>query len=1246
MKKNLLILALFALSMMQGMAQKTFGNIPDLHVEGKWLVDEHGNKVVLHGVMDTPSPWFNNNRWGSVCNGSTANSCVSYFNTLFNGLANPSKGTYCNVFRLHLDCCWTNNNSVNYSYVNDKGETIKVGRTGDGEADIQHFDKSRLETYLGSVYTRIAKSAMAHGMYVVMRPPGVCPGDIYVNGDYQHYLMDVWDIVTKNDTVLKYPGQISIELANEPVRIKDANGQNENTGKTMHDFFQPIVDKIRANGFTGIIWVPGGIWQQEYKGYATNPITGYNIGYAVHDYVGWFNTSDSHYDTNATISAFQGSVPVVNTNPIIITEVDWSPESKSNGHYNESGTWVAGNYGTWATGSTSKWGKAYKGMLDHFGNISMTLSGTATYIDIDKWRNNKVLQPAFLDAMVADGFEDAYEASSGACWIWYKDYAADNTRRPYMAETRKWSADQGNGTYINPIINADFPDPDVIRVNDTYYMVSTTMYLFPGATILKSKDLVNWEYCSNPLQKINDTDNYNLKNGLNHYAQGQWAASLNYSKGKFYLYFISYGKEDEGKNILLTTTDPEGTWDMQYWPEHYYDSGWLFDDGPDGDGYVYVACGIGDIYVNKLDAKSLKKLSSTKVLSHDTKDYYNSMEGSHMYHIGDFYYLYLTTGGYYRGQQIWRSKNPMGPYEECPYMVFENQSIHQGALVETQTGEWWTILFKDAGSIGRVPYLEPVTWTDGWPVIGNKGIDVSKNKRAYKKPNVGQSYPRTYLPTNDTFTDPELGKQWEWNHNPDNNAWSLYEKPGFLRLHTASVANSLDKARNSLTQRIFGYSPEGTLASRQYTSYGTIKMAINNMIEGDVAGLAVFQEPMSYIGVKVIDGKKHLYSQKQDKIGGTPTEIIGDVIEADTIYLRAKVNFGSNKCVYAYSLDNQKYTSFGHEMQMQFTLGAFVGNRFYIFNYGTKQLGGFVDIDWFSTEPVFAEEWFYGPGVLNTFTEEDLTMVDLQLATTSYSMTPASAIQLKIMCTSESGVESNVAANCTFDVSNPEVAGVSGGRIVSVSEGTTDITATYTDPFGNSRSVSFTVNVTYFPLTADAFNPSLLGTGKFIEKTKAVTTAKNGLGGWTYTNGLDLSAYNYLVVKLRIASSTKPEFRIYDNPDASGECYAQKFGSSKKIAIDLKNMTTASGKKVDPTKIYIAGISSNGSGSVYIDEIYLSMDGETNAIEDIISDNAIFTKEEIFDINGRRISQMQRGINVIRQTRSDGSVTTKKVFVK
>ena len=531
--------------------------------------------------------------------------------------------------------------------------------------------------------------------------------------------------------------------------------------------------------------------------------------------------------------------------------------------------------------------------------------------------------------------------------------------------TKQWSADNGDGTYTNPVINADFPDPDIIRVGDTFYYVSTTMFYFPGATILKSHDLVNWEYCANPLQQLADSEPYNLQNGYNQYAKGQWAPSLKYYNGKFYLHFIAFNHDKfaDGGDFLLTATDPEGEWTQQKLEGFYYDSGLLFDEAT---GRRFVVAGINDIRVTELD-ENFKAISANKQVINKPDA---GLEGSHMYHIGEYYYIYATYGGGYdRSQTIFRSKDPFGPYVEHDGLLFANQNIHQGGLVETQTGEWWTILFKDAGTIGRIPYLEPVKWVDGWPVIGNDGTDVSKNAKSYKKPNVGKEYPKTYLPTNDGFGSDKLGMQWEWNHNPDNTAWSLTERPGYLRLYTSGVVdesgdtklNAFLQARNTITQRMFSYDKEG--ASTSTDTYGTVCLDVSHMKEGDVAGLCVFQDPYAYIGVRVIDGKKKVvyyrapwWEPKADwqtnvdvdehyKVFSTTTESHGD-----KIYLRAVANFNTNKVKFYLSWDGKTWMDSKQETEMRYTLKIFTGNRFAIFNYATQQNGGYVDVDWFSTE--------------------------------------------------------------------------------------------------------------------------------------------------------------------------------------------------------------------------------------------------------------------------------------------------------
>lgn len=397
-------------------AQQTVAGLPPLHVDGRFFKDEQGNKVVLHGVMDTPNAYFNGGRWGWNYDNAGVSSCIAYFEKIFTAITDYDNGAYCNIFRLHLDPAWTNGTKGSWK-VDDREK-------GDGEADISKYTGTRLTNYLSSLYVPIAQKAMKNKMYVIMRPPGVCPHTIYVGGSYQKFLLDVWDRVSKNKLVQKYCGQISLELANEPIDVKLANGQSSE--RALHDFFQPIVDKIRENGFKGIILIPGTGYQSNYRDYIKYPITGDNIGYAVHNYAGWYDNSDEHCDVNNAIKKFGESVPILRTNPIVITEVDWSPKNSSNiKNYNEMGQPVYGNYGTWATASTSKWGKAYKAILDYYGNISMTLTGTGDFIDIDDYINKKKVTPAFKVAMEKNGV-DPYEACGVACFDWYEKYFQEN----------------------------------------------------------------------------------------------------------------------------------------------------------------------------------------------------------------------------------------------------------------------------------------------------------------------------------------------------------------------------------------------------------------------------------------------------------------------------------------------------------------------------------------------------------------------------------------------------------------------------------------------------------------------------------------------------------------------------------------------------------------------------------------------------------------------------------------------------
>lgn len=488
---------------------------------------------------------------------------------------------------------------------------------------------------------------------------------------------------------------------------------------------------------------------------------------------------------------------------------------------------------------------------------------------------------------------------------------------------QKRHGDNGDGTYTNPVIFADFPDPDVIQVNDTYYMVNTTMFVFPGVTVLKSHDLVNWEYCSNAVPRFDFSPCYNL-DGCNRYGHGQWATSLKYHNGKFYLLFITL---DEG-GFICSSDKAEGPWEIRHLPRGFYDPGLFFDE----DGKIYVAHGYSKISITELNQDFSAKSKDSLVFTGNIR---NGIEGTHVYKINGYYYLYCTYGGLDGIQVALRSKNIYGPYEQKVVLrdtsKTVNFGVHQGALVKTQSGEWWTMLFVDAGPFGRCPSLHPVTWVDNWPMVGVDGKGVLK----YRKPNVGKEFPIKDLPTSDEFNETSLGMQWGWNHNPDSTKWSLTQRPGYFRMATAKVVPNLREARNMLTQRPFiNY-------DQNIPTVGVTKIEVDHMKDGDIAGLAVFQDPYAYIAVKQENNTQQIIMVNNGNVIATAP------MKGKTIYLRVIGSNKTKKATFEYSFDNKTFTQLGNELTMRFSLTLFTGNKFGLFNYATKELGGYVDFDWF-----------------------------------------------------------------------------------------------------------------------------------------------------------------------------------------------------------------------------------------------------------------------------------------------------------
>lgn len=1169
MKKRLIVFAVALLLGLAGWAQSV-KPLPSLHVEGKWLVDTYGNHVVLHGCMDTPSMWFNGNRWGGGYNDTGAKNCMAYFEKLYTGL----QAANCDVFRLHLDPAWTNDGSVNAAgFTTVSGDKSKdpLGQEVSGEANIHHFSEARLKHFMEVLYVPLMKMAMAHGMYVVVRPPGVCPGEIRVDGYYQKYLLTVWDIVSKDKTIQNFSGQISLELANEPIGVKNANGSESDA--TLHDFFQPIVDKIRENGFKGIIWIPGSGYQSNYRGYKKYPIKGDNIGYAVHDYPGWYNCSDEKVDRDGltkskqdNLNSFLDAVPVVKTNPVIITEVDWSPlkEPKEIDHYNEMGQPTYKNLGTWATASTSKWGLCFKNLLDYCGNMSMTLTHPHDYLDLDKlMQDPKHPVPAF---------NGNTEACSGACWEWYADYIkVDNPVADYLCDIPV--ADNGNGTYTNPVVRADIPDPDVIRVGDTYYMVSTTMVHFPGATILKSKDMVNWEYCANPLEKLLDDDRYNLRNGQNFYSKGMWACSMKYHDGKFYILING----NDSRAWLLTATDPEGKWTVKRLAHNYYDPGMLFDNGK-----VYIVCGINHLTMVELD-ENFNEIRSKVVVVRDDA----GLEGCHLYKHGDYYYIYATYGGWPSGQVAFRSTDPFGTYEEK--MLVEKtingqvNTIHQGALIEDTTGKWWTIMQQDLGALGRFPNLQPVTWVDGWPIVGNNGVPY----QTYTKPAGTNEYPRQ-MTTTDVFRNFPLDMQWEWNHLPQANGYSLFERAGWLRLKATSTTNLLSQAQNTLTQRIYMRSDK--------PSIGTVRLDVTKLADGDRAGICIFQDPYAQIGVEKKNGEYKIY-WRQDALDGAAAstkEQYASATVTDIVYLRASFNYNTSKTKFYYSLDNKTWTAFGGETSMGFNLSVFVGARFGLFCYATSALGGgSADFDWFSTEEDFDEDALYQP--FNRPLDESMfTATQLAPAATSMYLKIGALYAPRITATFKDKHTENVSSQVTYESSNPENVEIINGQLRGLKQGSSVITASYTDILGNNLETSFTANGTYFPLGQEDVKV-LKGSGTYTEKNHIFVPNKNGRIGWSYDTPIDISEFRYLVIKLISLTTATPNFGVIICPKISNVWYASELARNKVTVIDLQSAryTTAVKKNqpLDLTNIASISLTSDGTAAtakIYVSEVYLT----------------------------------------------------------
>jgi len=524
---------------------------------------------------------------------------------------------------------------------------------------------------------------------------------------------------------------------------------------------------------------------------------------------------------------------------------------------------------------------------------------------------------------------------------------------PALADT--WHADNGNGTFTNPLFYDEFSDPDLIRVGDDFYLTGTTMHAMPGLPILHSKDLVNWELLGYACEKLDLGPEFRLENGKEIYGQGIWAPSFRYHNGTFYI----FSNVNHHKTQLFTATNPAGPWTHTELNRSFHDLSVLFDD----DGKVYVIWGYQDIHFAQLtdDLKDVVPGTERTIIPKSA----GMGEGSHFYKINGKYFI---TSAWFAGRMRMacaRADKPEGPYEVNPAISTDESfglaegfrlsndrkgppfevvppntrdggrmSLHQGGLVQTPTGEWWGFSMMDYNSVGRLTCLSPITWTNGWPYFGLPG-NLTRTPRTWVKPNTGHaSKPSAPYQRNDDFSAPKLANVWQWNHVPDDSKWSLTERKGFLRLHSLP-AKDFWWAHNTLTQRAIG--PEST---------PTVELEVGGMKPGDVAGLALLNFPYAWIGVRC--ETNGLTIEQFDQLTGKTNSV---PLATKHVSLRAQCDFLTEKATFSYSTDGKKFASLGGEFTMMFQGKTFQGIRYSLFHFNDRGgAGGYADFDRFTVD--------------------------------------------------------------------------------------------------------------------------------------------------------------------------------------------------------------------------------------------------------------------------------------------------------
>lgn len=491
----------------------------------------------------------------------------------------------------------------------------------------------------------------------------------------------------------------------------------------------------------------------------------------------------------------------------------------------------------------------------------------------------------------------------------------------------------------NPIIFADVPDMSMVRVGNTYYMSSTTMHMNPGVPIMRSTDLVNWKLVNYAYDTLADIDELNLDNGKSSYGRGSWASCIRYHKGTYY---VSTFAQTTGKTYIYTTKDIEkGPWKVSSFKPAYHDHTLWFDD----DGRVYLIYGGGNLRLVELtaDASAVRPGTVEQVIVENASapagtNIMLNAEGSQIFNVNGKYYLFniVWPKDGMRTVLIHKADKITGPWEGR--VGLQDLGVAQGGLIDTPDGSWYAYLFRDYGAVGRIPYLIPVKWVDGWPVLGDNG----KVSQTVPLPPANGLIPG--IVTSDDFNrkkgDRSFPLAWQWNHNPDNKHWSLTDRKGFLRITTGRVDTSFYLVKNVLTQRTIGP-----------VSAGSILLDVSKMKEGDFAGLVLLQKNFGQVGIKLENGVKSVVVVVTDE-SGKQVESGRATFEQNRIYLKAECDFRNlaDTANFFYSKDGKSWIPVGATLKMSYTLPHFMGYRFGLFNHATKEPGGYTDFDFFHIE--------------------------------------------------------------------------------------------------------------------------------------------------------------------------------------------------------------------------------------------------------------------------------------------------------